>query len=126
MSGYEGTYALRVHRLATVDMIEAYERLAEATNEDYAADWYIGLQKALATLATLPKRGPVAEEDRLFRRVEVKVVPYRHGSGRVVHHVFYSVHEPGEDAPFVHILHVRHGARKPMTRAEARKIEAED
>lgn len=124
MSDYEASYAIRIHPLAAQDIIMAHARLAELTDEDHAADWYRGLQAKQATLATLPNRYPLAVENRLFR-VEVRVALYQFGSSRALHRILFSVIESTEDAPYVHILHVRHGARKPMTRAEARKIEEE-
>ncbi len=48
---------------------------------------------------------------------------HRYSPGSATYHIFFTVAEAEEDAPYVYILHVRHGARKPMTRAEARKIE---
>ncbi len=42
----------------------------------------------------------------------------------MVYRILYEIVQDDEDAPYVHILHIRHGSRKPMTRAEARKIEA--
>lgn len=125
MSGEGLQYAIRFRRYARADAQEAMVRLAERVNSDYALAWYAGLHHAVATLATFPKRGSIADERRLFRD-EVRVLPYRHTPGSAVYQIFYTVVEAEEDSPYVYILHVRHGARKPMTRAEARKIEAED
>jgi len=125
MNDYEGTYAIRIHRLARRDIDEAINRMAIFTDEKYATEWHDGLLGKLAALAALPKRGPIAEENRLFR-IEVRVIPYRFGPGSAIYRVLYSINEPDEDAPFVHVLHVRHAARKPMTRAEAQKIEEDN
>jgi len=124
MSSYEGVYAIRVRPVAQRDIDEATNRIASLTDEKHAKEWRDGLLNKLATLATLPRRAPVAGENRLFSG-EVRVIPYRLSAGGAAYRVFFSIQEPTEDAPFINILHIRHGARKPMTRAEARKIEAD-
>lgn len=118
------TYAIRYRHRAQIDAQETLVRLAELTNADHAAAWYSGLQDILATLATFPERAPIADERRFFRD-EVRVLLYRHTPGSATYRIFYTVVESEEDAPSVYVLHIRHGARKPMTRAEARKIEAD-
>ena len=118
------TYAIRFRRRALTDIQEAMVRLSEVVNPDHAIAWYSGLQDTLATLATLPERCPIAGEKRFFRD-EVRVHPYRYSPGGATYRIFFTIVEADEDAPSVYILHVRHGARKPMTRAEARKIEEE-
>jgi len=37
---------------------------------------------------------------------------------------FYTIRQDSLDGPRVTILHIRHAARKPLTREEARAIEA--
>ena len=120
----ELTYALRFRRQAQADVNEAIVRLAELVDIEHAASWYMGLQSSLATLATFPRRCPVAKEKQLFRD-EVRILPYRHRPGNAIYQIFFVVSETDEDAPSVYILHIRHAARKPMTRTEARKIEDE-
>lgn len=125
MSEEDGTtYAIRFRRRGKTDVQEAMIRLAEIVNPDHAVAWYSGLDDTLAKLATLPKRCPIADERRYFRD-EVRVHPYRYGSRGATYHIFFTIAEADEDGPCVYILHVRHGARKPITRAEARKIEEE-
>ena len=70
-------HAIRFRRHAQADAQEALIRLAELTNNVYAAAWYSGLQNAVATLATLPKRWPIADKNQFFRD-EVRVMPYRY------------------------------------------------
>ena len=125
MSHYEGTYAIRLRRLAQRDMNDAINRIAILTDEKHAAEWHKSLLDKFAALASLPRRAPIAEENRLFRG-EVRVIPYRFGSSGAFYRIFYSIHEPAEDAPFIQIMHIRHSARKPMTRAEAREIEKDE
>lgn len=124
MSDEYQIYAIRFRRQARIDIDTAREWLANTTDEDHADAWHDGLLDALATLATYPDRYPVAHEDRLFQG-EVHVFPYRQSRNSVAYRVFYTIAEAADDPAFIYVLHVRHGARKPMTRAEARKIEEE-
>lgn len=118
-------YAIRFRRYAQADAQEALVRLAELTDAAYAVAWYAGLQNAVATLATFPKRWPVADKNRFFRD-EVRVMPYRYTPSGAAYQIFYTIAESEEDTPYVFVLHLRHAARKPMTRAEAWKIEEDE
>lgn len=92
MNEDEPTYAIRFRRRAQTDIQEALIRLAEVMNPDHAVAWYTGLQNALATLATLPKRHPIAGERRFFRD-EVRVMPYRYSPRSVIHRIFFTIVE---------------------------------
>ena len=89
---------------------------------DHALDWYNGFLDTLVTLADNPNRHPVAHEGRFFRDT-VYAFSCRLTPCGVGYRVFCTIVESTEDAPFVHRIYARHGARKPMTRAEAWKIE---
>jgi len=115
-------YAVRLHRLASDDIDEVQARLMASVGEEYAEEWHEGLLSVLATLATYPERCVLAHENRLFRN-DVRVCPFRHRGSSVTHRILYEIVVDDMEAPYVHVLHVRHGARKPMTRTEARKIE---
>lgn len=124
MNEGEISYAVRLRRYAQADVDEAFISLADAIDVDYATAWLSGLRGTLAKLATFPKRWLVVKTGRF--RQEVRVVPYRYNPGGVTYLVHFLISEAEDDAPTVYILHVRHGARKPISLAEARKIEAED
>lgn len=121
----EKSYALRVRRRALLDMQEALVRLAELVDDEYAVAWFSTLEDTLAKVATFPRRWPVAEENHLFRQ-EVRALPYRYGSRTPAYRILFTIAEDEYDAPTVYILHVRHGARRPISRVEARKIEADN
>lgn len=125
MSDAEGptSYAIRLHQRAQRDIDEALLRLADLAGEQIAAEWREGLLDALATLAARPRRYPLAREDRLFRR-EVRQLVYRRTPGGPAYRALYTVYEADDEAPFVFVLHIRHGARRPLSRAEAGEIEA--
>lgn len=115
-------YAVRLHRLASDDIDEVQARLMASVGEEYAEEWHEGLLSVLATPATYPERCVLAHENRLFRN-DVRVCPFRHRGSSVTHRILYEIVVNDMEAPYVHVLHVRRGARKPMTRTEARKIE---
>ena len=115
-------YAIRFRSRARLELDEARVRLAEMTDLDHAIEWYNGFLDALATLADNPSRTRLAPENDYFRDT-VHAYVYRLTSRGVAYQVYYTIVETVEDAPSVTILHIRHSARKPMTRAEARKIE---
>ena len=115
-------YAIRFRSRARLELDEARVRLAEMTDLDHAVEWYNGFLDSLATLTDNPGRHLIAHENNYFRDT-VHVYTYRLTARGAAYQVYYTIVEFDQDAPFVTILHIRHGARKPMTRAEARKID---
>ena len=77
----------------------------------------------IAKLAQFPAMWPLAEEDKLFRE-SVRRMLYRRPPNGSAYRVLFVLRENPDDAPTVTIIHVRHAAQKPMTRKEAREIEA--
>lgn len=66
----------------------------------------------------------IAPEQARFRQ-EIRQIIYRRRAGSVAYRVLYTIVEAEDDAPYVRILHVRHGSARPITRAEARELEAD-
>ncbi len=124
MSRENQRYAIRFRSRARRELDEARIRLAEITDRDHAQEWHNGFLDALALLADNPNRNVIAHESRFFRET-VRAFVYRLTVRGVAYRIFYSIVEPKEDAPVVSIMHIRHASRKPMTRAEARKIDAD-
>lgn len=122
MSRENQRYAIRFRSRARRELNDARTRLAEVTNPEHALDWYNGFLDTLALLADNPNRNAIAYESRYFRDT-VHALVYRLTVRGVGYRVFYTIIESEIDVPIVSIMHIRHGARKPMTRAEARKIE---
>lgn len=117
------SYAVRLSPRAQKDVEEAALRLADLTQDpDTGEQWSQGLYLEISKLATLPRRyAVIARETRLFGQ-EMRRLVYRLSASSVAYLVLFSVAEEGEDGPTVTILHVRHGGRKPLTRAEAQQI----
>lgn len=117
--------AVRIRLTARAGIQAAYDRLADFPGVSTADRWYDGLLDLLAELASYPGRYAPARESPLFH-AEVHIALHSLSSRSAVHRVLFTIDEGGEDAPTVHVLSVRHGARKPMMRAETRKIEEAD
>lgn len=117
-------YALRFTPRARNDIDAAHARFLVLSGEAVADAWKAGLFDAVATLATTPRRQTAPESARF--RQEVRQLIYRRRPGSVAYRVLFTLVEADADAPYVRILHVRHGSARPITRAEAREIEAEE
>ncbi len=118
-------WAIRTTKRARSDMEAAEERLALLTDEAQAEAWSKGLSLEVSKLAQYPTRWPAAEENKLFRE-EVRRMLYRRTAGGPAYRVLFVLRENPDDAPTVTIIHVRHAAQKPMTRKEAKEIEASE
>ena len=117
-------YAIRLQERAVRDITAAYVRMEELVSLKVADDWRDGLKIAIAGLATNPRRfSPVPER---FHR-EVRHLLYRRRGSRAAHRVLYTISSEEHQAPeppTVTILHVRHAAMRPISRAQARQIES--
>lgn len=118
-------YALRVLPRAERDIEAQTVRMAELAGPDIARAWYQGLFGAVATLSENPHRCALVSESRRFQK-EVRHFLYRRTPTGPLWRILFTVDESAQDdAPTVNLLHVRHGAQRPITRPEARQIEAE-
>ena len=124
-------YAIRLRPFAVRSVIAAVVHVSDTSGKEgsdatkYAEGFHAGLQDALATLATLPNRFPVATEAAKMAAPPVRVMPYSYRAGGPVWRILYRVYEADEnDAAHVEIVAIRHGAQKPLTRSEGRDIDA--
>ncbi len=111
-------YAVRASEKFAAQSEAAYDRL-EMANLDVAEDWRTGLQQAKSSLATLPERCVVADENRIYQKKHpgppLRVALYRHG--RSTWRLLLIVHEAtGEDAAHVMFQQLIHAAQKPLTK----------
>ncbi len=118
------SYALRVLPRAERDMDRHVARMAEDAGPGIALAWYQGLFTVLASLSQNPGRCAPVNENNYFRK-EVRQLLYQRTATSSAWRILFTIEEDAEDAPTVGILHVRHGAQRPITRAEARQIESE-
>jgi len=112
-------YPLRIVGPARSDIEDAYAHFVRTAGEPAADAWQDGLYAAIATLATTPRR-QVAPESQRFGQ-EVRQLLYRRRPGSPAYRVLFTLVEEEGELPFVRIVHVRHAARRPMTRAEAQE-----
>jgi plasmid stabilization system protein ParE len=124
----ERIYAVRFSSIADQDITEAFLRMADISeSEDVAREWLQGVREAIATLATQPNRSQIEAQVSRYMGSNVRRLLYRRtNSTSVAHHIYYRVYEESDDGPFVRVLHVRHASRKPITRKEAREIQASE
>ena len=115
-------YAVRLTLEARTNLDAAFVRLATLSNEEVARAWRDGLLDALASLATLPERCPIAPESVLFPNGPVRQLLYQRRRGAPTHRLLFTIHDGAADAPFVRIQHIRHGAQGPVTAEEVQAI----
>ena len=94
-----------VERPAQEDIAEAHRWLAERDPE--AADrWFNSLYDTIGSLEAFPERCPLAPESQFF---SVEIRETFHGRRQHTYRVLFTV-----AGTQVHILHVRHGARRAL------------
>lgn len=114
-------YALRFTQRALTDIDVAYARFEELADVFVADSWKDGLFETVIQLAVMPHRQIVPESARFQQ--EVRQLLYRRQGSAVAYRILFTVQEDSLDGPTVLILTLRHGARKPITRAEVQEIE---
>jgi toxin ParE1/3/4 len=101
-------YRVDLTERAVRDLAHLYE-IKNASESVAAARWYNGLEKAVYTLETYPRRCPLAPESgkagRALRHLLYGKTPH-------VYRVIYEINEPKR---LVQVLSIRHGARRSGT-----------
>lgn len=106
-------YRVVIETRAIRDIDEATGWIA-AQASDAAERWLNAIEAEINTLSRFPERCPRPCEDGLFKHeLRQLVFGRRHGRFRVIFTI-------REDA--VHVLHVRHGARPTMTKADIEEL----
>jgi len=104
-------YRVEIAKTAETQLEELYLWVVERAPQPGAA-WFNGLEQAMLSLDQHPQRCPIAPES--FRPEHpIRVLHY--GRRPHVYRVFVTV---DDNARVVRVLHVRHGARRQITRAE--------
>jgi plasmid stabilization system protein ParE len=119
-------YAIRFSERARGDIAEAWERMAELTDEETADEWETALIEEVGKLATFPNGYPAIAEARRFPGSTVRQMLHRRTtSSTAVYRVVFVVQEGREgnqDGPVVSVIHVRHASRRPITASEAAEL----
>lgn len=92
-----------IEEQASLDIAEYGRWILTHGSEAGADRWIAGIEIAIGKLANMPKRCSLAPESAAFDR-EIRQLIYQS------HRVLFTV-----EATSVHVLHVRHGARLPLT-----------
>jgi toxin ParE1/3/4 len=106
------TYRVEFSIRALLDLEVLYfeKNVAESVA---AAQWFNGLQDAIAGLATLPHRCPFAPErkgkDRELRQLLYGKKP----------HIYRVIYDVDENQRMVRVFHIRHGARSALSISES-------
>lgn len=98
-------YRLIIQPPAIVDLDEAYDGIRQRAPEA-AARWFNGFVDALETLRSFPERCALAPENEYF---EQEIRQFLYGRRGGVYRALFTI--VGDE---VHVLHVRHGARRPF------------
>lgn len=117
----ERVYPIRIMGPAAADIEQAAAYLGDLVGQAFVGEWEDGLYEAIRTLATMPGKHPVAERESRHFGIEVRLLLYERRRGGPAYRVLFTIVQEGDDPPFVRILHVRHGARRPITRTEAQE-----
>lgn len=91
---------------AEADTEEIFDWLVSQHAGEAGMRWFLALEEAIASLATLPERCPPAPENTTFH-FEVRQLLY--GRRPNVYRILYTI-----EGDTVYILHIRHGRRKPL------------
>jgi len=95
---------------ARQDIAQALLWLAERS-PDAAGHWFNGLYDTIGSLELFPERCPLAPESGFF---DGEIREIFHGRRQHKYRILFTV---GEDE--VHVLHVRHGARRALGEPES-------
>lgn len=106
-------YRVWIETRAARDIDEASGWMT-AGSPEAAERWFNAIEAEIYSLEQFPSRRPRAREDGLFP-YELRQLVYgrRHGRYRIIFTI---------RAQTVHVLHVRHGARPTMTKAELQDL----
>ena len=112
-------YAVRLTAAFKVQTTEAFFWINDNKGINAADDWQNGMDAVWASLATLPYRCQVAEENRFYQRKHsgppLRVFVYRHG--RSVWQILFTIHEAeGGDQAYVKLHQLKSAAQKPLTK----------
>lgn len=114
----DAIYAIRLVGNVARTIAAEYERQEIQSGPSHADRWRDSLLNALQSLATLPERCAVADEDRLYRpaksgpALRQLLHPRRRGQAW---RILFTVHDAdADDPPTVRVHHIRHSAQQPL------------
>ena len=99
-------YRIEISSVAEAEADSAFLIFSQIASSAKASQWYAGLLQAIDSLSEMPKRCPLAREDRYFSQ-EVRQLLY--GRGRNSYRVLFTILE-AKNLSAVRILHIRHAS----------------
>ena len=103
-------YSIEISSVAEAEADNAFLRLFQIASPTKAAQWYAGLLKAIKSLVKMPKRCPLARENKYFSQ-EIRQLLY--GRGRNSYRILFTILD-GQDISTVRILHIRHSSQQTL------------
>jgi plasmid stabilization system protein ParE len=103
-------YRIEISSVAEAEADSAFLQISQITSPERASHWYAGLLKAIESLSAMPKRCPLARENKYFSQ-EIRQLLY--GRGRNSYRILFTIVE-GKDVSTVRILHIRHAAQQTL------------
>ncbi len=112
------SYRIEISSVAEAEGDSAFLFLSRITSPEQARQWYEGLLKAIESLSEMPKRCPLARENKYFSQ-EIRQLIY--GRGRNSYRILFTIIESNEVAT-VRILHIRHAAQQTIGNQESDEV----
>lgn len=103
-------YHIEISSVAESEADGAFLNLSQVVSLEKATQWYAGLLRAIASLAQMPRRCPLARENNYFSQ-EIRQLVY--GRGRNSYRILFTTLVESDKAT-VRILHVRHAAQQTL------------
>ncbi len=97
------SYRVEIASVAEAEIDSAFLRLSQVISPKKARNWHQGLLKTIESLSQMPKRCPLARENKYFSQ-EIRQLLY--GRGRNTYRILFTVIEESEIFT-VRILHFR-------------------
>lgn len=104
------SYRVEIASVAEAEIDNAFLRLSQVISPEKARDWHQGLLKTIESLSQMPKRCPLARENKYFSQ-EIRQLLY--GRGRNTYRILFTVIEESEIFT-VRILHFRYGTQQVL------------
>lgn len=104
------SYRVEISSIAEAEVDSAFLRLSQVVSPEKARQWHQGLLKTIESLSEMPKRCPLARENKYFSQ-EIRQILY--GSSRNTYRILFTVIEDIE-VPTVQIFHVRYGTQQVL------------
>jgi plasmid stabilization system protein ParE len=106
-------FRVEISPRAFQDLDEIAQYIQENGSFEQAEKWFDGMIDAIQNLKEMPKRCPVADESEELGQ-EVRLL--LHGTRNHRYRVYYSVQQRTRSTGTVHVFHVRHWARRSLSR----------